>query len=206
MSLIPSKRQHHFRPLCHLYLFILVFIYPSHPACWAAREMPPALCVAGSDPPGSSPHPRVLAWPRDVAAAPWPRIALCWLVRWDRPGKPGRTPPAHGFRHHQSLKFPNPKDGRSLVKILWCLLGAFTLGDLGDLSERSVPRTRPRSFHQDLWRKPHAHGMPASHQLIIRISGQDLCLGLPVQAGLPWGRRPAAQLAMKCVGCSAVTL
>lgn len=41
---------------------------------------------------------------------------------------------------------------------------------------------------------------------ISRILGQDLCLGLSVQVGLPWGRFPTAQLAMKCVGCSAVTL
>lgn len=78
--------------------------------------MPPALCMGGSDPPGSSPNPWVPSWPRDVAVAPWPRAAQCWLARWDRPGKPGRTPPAHGFRHHQSLKSPIPKTWRSLAK------------------------------------------------------------------------------------------
>lgn len=41
---------------------------------------------------------------------------------------------------------------------------------------------------------------------IIRILGKDLCLGLSIQVGLLWGRRPTAQLAMKCMGCSVITL
>lgn len=165
MSLIPSKRQHHFRPLCHLYLFILVFIYPSHPACWAAREMPPALCMGGSDPPGSSPHPWVPSWPRDVAVAPWPRAAQCWLARWDRSGKPGRTPPCPWLQTPPEPQVPRSQVLEVIGKILWCLLGAFSL--LGTFLSMPcqghvhAPSIRTCGGR----RKPHAHGMPASHQL-----------------------------------------
>lgn len=82
MSLIPSKRQHHFRPLCHLYLFILVFIYLSHPACGAAWRMPPALHAGGNGPPGTGPPiPGVLAQPRIRNVSLWPRTALSG--QWD---------------------------------------------------------------------------------------------------------------------------
>lgn len=77
MSLIPSKRQHHFRPLCHLYLFILVFIYLSHPACGAAWKMPPALHVGGNGPPETSP-PFLGSWhSQGVGMLPYGQGLLC---------------------------------------------------------------------------------------------------------------------------------
>lgn len=116
--------------------------------------MPPALCMGGSDPPGSSPNPWVPSWPRDVAVAPWPRAAQCWLARWDRPGKPGRTPPPPMASDTTRASGPPfPRLGCHWQNPMVSFGG---IQSFGDLFEHAVPRTRPRSFHQDLWGQEEA--------------------------------------------------
>lgn len=128
------------------------------------------------------PHPGVLAWPRRHGVAFWPRTALCWLVRWGRPGKLGvRTHFYLGFRHHQSQKAPLSKDWKSLADSY----GAFWVRwFLGTFLKVPCQGMCPSSFHQEGWEQGNATlmGRYLFISFFFRILGQDLCVGLPVQA------------------------
>lgn len=170
MSLIASKRQHHFRPLCHLYLFILVFIYLSHPACGAAWRMPPALHVRAMAPLGPAPY----SWGPGIAKE-WECHLMAkdcskWPGRWGRPGKCGvRTHFCQGFGCHQSQKCPLSKDWGSLEK--FC--GAFWMYLLlGTRLRVHVKGHAHPLFHQGLGvRSPHAHRTLATHQFFSEAIG-----------------------------------